>query len=1068
MKEVLRVYWFLLFLFLVTSLAQGQVRRDSAARIRFGTSLPATCNPNIGSVFFLITPGSPLGMHQCLATDSYTPMVGSMSGAGANNQVAVFTGPSDIEGTSDLTFDNSGTNIFTLASDTSILAWGAAGDAQMTRDAADIIAQRRGANNQEWRLYDNFVSSIDYDRLAIYVGGGPPIITAEIEAQSTDGSQQIDMELSTVGSPSEMRFTNGTAIISLLMGTPRMEFTPTDSWDIGQTTGLRPRSMSLSQRLDVGFNATSPLADAIRMQVLPIGAPGVRDSHGIEWVAQSQDGGAHNIDWQAFVDAINNDGTGTRWTLQNRIDGASFATKFFIEDSSSILGLPEDVASIQIGAALDAQIHRGDAADIWEQRRGLNDQEWRLYDRFVSHADYDRLAIYAGGGPPVKTFEIAAETTDAGTGGIDLILEAVPGLSGGALKLRAGTAQLQLTQTSFTATPGDAVSIVNFDNFEGGGTMDLGLAETVPTVGIDLRIASIQPGTGTRDSHSINMAGRSDDGNPFEPEWQMQVEVDAELNGDSSFVWSEQVNGNGMDPVMKVTNTINNPGQFQLLKRGPHAFGLAIDAQHQFSFGNDYFPVLGADLTGVKFRLEQSIKGADGMTTSLYGMDLDISVNTQEATNNIADIATLNVEEPAINDLLTGGGLITQASTLRIGGAPTEGVSNFALLIESGQSSMGALDVGGELFVGVDSAEALFIQKAGGGGPGQDIFKVDTSASGFPPGNIVRVISALFRQEITNAGNAFGASTGLDYAFLRISPSGTISGGASDQAHILLVDGNIQGASGDTSHLDVASFTGSVTTQNVAEAVTNISQVQIDEPTINLQGSSTVTNAQSLLITDEPTEGVNNFAFRVASGLSQFGGTAQAATGAGPALLNETSSAVNPTLIPNRLNLTSGLGGVDDEGGDLLHLIIEGTSLLTVQTARVEVVPQMEIFAGSSNGQKLNIQVISTTVAPTGASVTAAGLIPLGSFVVGITTRVLTTVTGPTGFDIGDGTDVDRWGNSIAVAAGTTTSLEDATAEAHGSFASANDVVITSDGVVFTGGSIRITVNYIGLTPASS
>jgi len=102
----------------------------------------------------------------------------------------------------------------------------------------------------------------------------------------------------------------------------------------------------------------------------------------------------------------------------------------------------------------------------------------------------------------------------------------------------------------------------------------------------------------------------------------------------------------------------------------------------------------------------------------------------------------------------------------------------------------------------------------------------------------------------------------------------------------------------------------------------------------------------------------------------------------------------------------------------------------------------------------------TTVLTPSGATATAAGLIPAGAIVLGVTTRVITLVTGPAGFDVGDGVNTDRWGNSIAVALGTTSDPTDFVSGALEIFPVANDVVISSDGVDFTGGEIRITVHY--------
>lgn len=121
------------------------------------------------------------------------------------------------------------------------------------------------------------------------------------------------------------------------------------------------------------------------------------------------------------------------------------------------------------------------------------------------------------------------------------------------------------------------------------------------------------------------------------------------------------------------------------------------------------------------------------------------------------------------------------------------------------------------------------------------------------------------------------------------------------------------------------------------------------------------------------------------------------------------------------------------------------------------------------NGTTLNIRSATTTLTmSSGSSQTASNLIPDGAVVLALSTRVTTLVTGPAGYDVGDGSDVDRWGNSILVADNTTSDNTDWTATTIQAFTAANNVVITTDGVDFTAGVIRIVVHYIdGTAPTS-
>lgn len=132
------------------------------------------------------------------------------------------------------------------------------------------------------------------------------------------------------------------------------------------------------------------------------------------------------------------------------------------------------------------------------------------------------------------------------------------------------------------------------------------------------------------------------------------------------------------------------------------------------------------------------------------------------------------------------------------------------------------------------------------------------------------------------------------------------------------------------------------------------------------------------------------------------------------------------------------------------------------------------LITGGANGQSNNIKTASTTVnAATAATITATNLIPAGSLVIGVSTRVTTTFdnsSGLTTFSIGDGTDADRWGAAIARTSGTTTTLANATITSAPIYAAATSVVMTADAGTFNvaAGVIRVTVHYIDLTAETS
>lgn len=117
--------------------------------------------------------------------------------------------------------------------------------------------------------------------------------------------------------------------------------------------------------------------------------------------------------------------------------------------------------------------------------------------------------------------------------------------------------------------------------------------------------------------------------------------------------------------------------------------------------------------------------------------------------------------------------------------------------------------------------------------------------------------------------------------------------------------------------------------------------------------------------------------------------------------------------------------------------------------------------ASASSTSKVESGVAEATLsAMSGATVTAAGLIPAGAKVKGVVVEVLTTITGATTFKVGDGTDDDKWGTGIALTAGTKTSSANFTAADGAPYASATGVVLTATGSNFTAGAVKVTVHY--------
>jgi len=167
-------------------------------------------------------------------------------------------------------------------------------------------------------------------------------------------------------------------------------------------------------------------------------------------------------------------------------------------------------------------------------------------------------------------------------------------------------------------------------------------------------------------------------------------------------------------------------------------------------------------------------------------------------------------------------------------------------------------------------------------------------------------------------------------------------------------------------------------------------------------------------------------------------------------------------------NYVRGLFGCDADAGEILVTGDRaGTAPANLDVA-IQPVGTGDTLMGGENGAEVAVRTVeSELTALSGATATATSLIPAGSFIVGVTARVTTLITGATSFDIGDGSDVDLWGATIGVAANTTTTIADFTATGFGQYTAANNVVLTANGGNFSAGAVRLVVHYLTLTPAT-
>ncbi len=111
--------------------------------------------------------------------------------------------------------------------------------------------------------------------------------------------------------------------------------------------------------------------------------------------------------------------------------------------------------------------------------------------------------------------------------------------------------------------------------------------------------------------------------------------------------------------------------------------------------------LLGGDFTSdgtssvaEKLRLTGTLTGAGGDTTWLTGTFLNTVITTQTAAEVIGVVSQLKLEEPTITKNVT---TITVAATLYITDAPSEGATNAAIYVVSGDTVLRTLSMNGAL-----------------------------------------------------------------------------------------------------------------------------------------------------------------------------------------------------------------------------------------------------------------------------------------------------------------------------------------------------------------------------------
>ncbi len=159
------------------------------------------------------------------------------------------------------------------------------------------------------------------------------------------------------------------------------------------------------------------------------------------------------------------------------------------------------------------------------------------------------------------------------------------------------------------------------------------------------------------------------------------------------FIEGPMVGGNANYAILADTG-LSKLGSVWASEVGPHTWGATFVSQNaQFTFSGP-FTVAGSDAD--KVNIGNALTGVAG-TQRYRGLHVNSSFATQANTDTIFNISQIDVPVPNIVDNLTGGVGIVQAAAVRIQGAPTEGNTNFALIVEADLTQLADLDHTGTL-----------------------------------------------------------------------------------------------------------------------------------------------------------------------------------------------------------------------------------------------------------------------------------------------------------------------------------------------------------------------------------
>lgn len=178
-----------------------------------------------------------------------------------------------------------GTGFNLALSTTGIIQWGS--DVSLVREAADILAQRDGVNQQSFRVYNTYTDASNYERLTLHCNGNNLDIVTE--AAGTGAARNLRLWAAT---GSYIAFITGGGVRWEVDSSGNLICGSDSAFDVGASGATRPRDLYLGRNFVMDTTTGNQLGTATTQKIGVYGATPIAQRSGAAQAAVVTTGSA--------------------------------------------------------------------------------------------------------------------------------------------------------------------------------------------------------------------------------------------------------------------------------------------------------------------------------------------------------------------------------------------------------------------------------------------------------------------------------------------------------------------------------------------------------------------------------------------------------------------------------------------------------------------------------------------------------------------------------------------------------------------------------------------------------